>query len=125
MVLTKEDLNSIKDVIKTETGPIKTDLDLVKKDFLVLRGEIKDIVKAETGPIKADVEILRQEMNEFRHDLNALREQIQQLTITLDAFLKRMTDHEEEFTILKGEVRQIKQILKEKLGVEIRGALGW
>ena len=56
--------------------------------------------------------IIEQRMDEFDKKLD-------RLTTTLDNFLKRLTDHEEEFTLLKADVAQIKAVLKEKLGVEI------
>lgn len=93
MSLTKQDLDAIKDLLKTEVG---SDLVLIKRDI-----------------------------KELKTDFSALREQIQALTITLDKFLKRLTDHEEEFTILKSEMKQVKQILKEKLGIEFKGAVNW
>jgi predicted nucleic acid-binding Zn-ribbon protein len=42
-----------------------------------------------------------------------------QLITTLDRFLKRLTDLEDEFTIMKAKIRKIEEVLKEKLGVEI------
>jgi predicted nucleic acid-binding Zn-ribbon protein len=42
-----------------------------------------------------------------------------QLITTLDKFLKRLTDLEDEFTIMKAKIRKIEEVLKEKLGVEI------
>ncbi|MDO8676926.1 MAG: hypothetical protein Q7K16_04790 [Candidatus Azambacteria bacterium] len=60
-----------------------------------------------------------EEIHELSNDVKALREQIQQLTITLDKFVKMMSDYKEEFTILKGEVDKIKSFIKEKFGVEI------
>lgn len=44
---------------------------------------------------------------------------IDRLTATLDKFLKRMTDIEEEFTFLKADLRRIKTVIKEKLGVDL------
>ena len=73
---------------------------------------IREIVQTELTPL--DMRIGRME-----NDVRGLREQIQQLAITLDNFVKIMTDYKEEFTILRSEVDQIKKILKEKLGIEI------
>ena len=39
------------------------------------------------------------------------------LTTTLDKFLKRMTDMEDEFEIMKHNINQLKKIIQEKLGV--------
>ncbi|MDO8555095.1 MAG: hypothetical protein Q7R75_00825 [bacterium] len=52
-------------------------------------------------------------------EIFGLRHEIRQLTTTLDNFLKRLTDHEIEFQILKAEMNKVKLILKEKLGAEI------
>ena len=44
---------------------------------------------------------------------------LQNLMKTLDHFLKRLTDYEDEFRLLKADVDKIKQILKEKLDTEV------
>ena len=41
------------------------------------------------------------------------------LTNTLEKFLQRMTDMEEEFVFMKHDVNRIKAVLREKLGVAI------
>src|SRR6266436_5796567 len=46
-------------------------------------------------------------------------EKLSSLTNTLDRFLKRLTDTEEEFMFMKNDVKRIKAILREKLGVAI------
>lgn len=56
---------------------------------------------------------------ETRKDIAELRESINRLTTTLDAFLKRLTDFEDEFTILKAEVAKMKTFLKKKFGVDL------
>jgi hypothetical protein len=48
-----------------------------------------------------------------------MEQRFDQLITTLDKFLKRLTDLKDEFTIMKAEIRKIKEVLKEKLGVEI------
>src|SRR3989344_2431034 len=50
-------------------------------------------------------------------EINGLRESIQQLTITLDGFVKQLNDRDEEITIMKAELNKIKFVIKEKLGV--------
>jgi hypothetical protein len=44
---------------------------------------------------------------------------IDRLTTTLDKFLKRLTDIEDEFEIMKADINRLKKIIREKLGVEI------
>ena len=103
MTLTKQDLDAIGKVVEKQINPIVLD--------------VKEL--------KTDMVFVKQEIIEIKHDLSGLREQIQALTITLDKFLKRLTDHEEEFTILKSEMKQVKQVLKEKLGIEFKGVANW
>lgn len=38
---------------------------------------------------------------------------------TLDKFLKRLTDMEDEFEIMKHDINQLKKIIQEKLGVNL------
>ena len=48
-----------------------------------------------------------------------INRKIDKLTTTLDKFLKRMTDMEDEFTIMKHDLKRVKSVLKEKLGVDL------
>lgn len=41
------------------------------------------------------------------------------LITTLDNFLKRMTDMEDEFTMMRNDINRLKKVIKEKLGVEL------
>ena len=41
------------------------------------------------------------------------------LTKTLDKFLKRLTDIEDEFTFMKEDLKRVKAVLREKLGVSL------
>lgn len=117
MALTKQDLGSIRGIVKEEIiqeiAPLRKGLEQeIKRSAESLRQEFKMDISSEVIP-------LRHELKELREDVSALREQIQSLTITLDNFLKRLTDREEEFVLLKAEVDQIKSVLKQRLGVEI------
>ena len=60
-----------------------------------------------------------QKLQKVESEISDLRSEIRRLTITLDNFVKMMTDYKEEFIILKGEVDKIKSFIKEKFGVEI------
>lgn len=48
-----------------------------------------------------------------------INQKFDKLTTTLDKFLKRMTDMEDEFEIMKRDINQLKKILKERLGVDL------
>jgi len=48
-----------------------------------------------------------------------ISQKIDKLTTTIDKFLKRLTDLEEEFSLMKAELKRVKAILKEKLGLNL------
>ena len=48
-----------------------------------------------------------------------INRKIDRLVTTLDSFLKRMTDMEDEFTIMKHDLDRVKKVIKEKLGVNL------
>jgi len=71
---------------------------------------------------KTDVKIVqldarlakRMEQMEIR-----ISQKIEKLTTTLDGFLKRMTDMETEFEMMKADLNRVKAILREKLNIAI------
>jgi len=48
-----------------------------------------------------------------------LLEKFNQLTTTLDKILKRLTDFEEEFKFLKEDLKRVKAVIRDKLGVSL------
>ena len=44
---------------------------------------------------------------------------LDELTKTLDKFLKRISDIEEEFVFMKEDLKRVKAVLREKLGVSL------
>lgn len=75
----------------------------------------KDLQGMANGII--DAVDLRFRKVEQRMDL--FDEKLDKLITTLDRFLKQLSDFKDEFVILKSEVDRIKNVLKEKLGVDI------
>lgn len=53
------------------------------------------------------------------NQLVGIEKNIQKLTTTLDVFLKRLDDNEQEFTLLKAKVDKIASFIKERFDVEI------
>lgn len=48
-----------------------------------------------------------------------INQKIDRLINTLDRFLKRVTDVETEFEMMRIDINRMKKIIKEKLGVEL------
>jgi len=49
-----------------------------------------------------------------------LKKEINNVQTLIDAYVKAQEDFKQEFVIIKEEINRIKEILKEKLGVEVR-----
>jgi len=48
-----------------------------------------------------------------------INQKIDRLITTLDKFLKRLSDMEDEFEIMKADINRMKKVIREKLGVEL------
>jgi len=48
-----------------------------------------------------------------------INQKIEKLTTSIDKFLKKATDLEDEFTLMKADIRRVKTVLREKLGVAL------
>ena len=62
---------------------------------------------------------LGKEVREIKAELSEMQQAMRDLTTTLDNFLKRLTDREEEMKLMQADIAKIKAVLKEKLGVEV------
>ncbi|HUZ92471.1 MAG TPA: hypothetical protein VNG29_00540 [Candidatus Paceibacterota bacterium] len=78
-----------------------------------------DAVDKRFDSVDARLSVLESDSKEMKHEMAVLKASIRELTNTLDAFLKRLTDHEGEFELLKREMKFVKKILKEKLHVDL------
>ena len=88
---------------------------LLSEQTKIILGAVDERLQKMEGRLDIKLQAMEQRMD----GKYAKEESVRNLTTTLDNFLKRLTDHEEEFTLLKADVAQIKAVLKEKLGVEI------
>lgn len=60
---------------------------------------------------EVDKKLVRMEMR--------INQKIEKLTTTLDKFLKRLADLEDEFTMMKLDINRLKKVIREKLGVDL------
>jgi uncharacterized protein YunC (DUF1805 family) len=94
-----------------------TKMTLDKLALMIGRGF--NAVDGRLDKVDASLVVLEVDMKEVKGDIAATKTGIRELINTLDAFLKRLTDREEEFTILKREMGLVKKILKEKLQIDV------
>lgn len=69
--------------------------------------------------LEIDISLIGDDVRDVKQRISRLEEKVGDLVATLDAFLKRLTDREEEFTIMKRELGIMKAVFKEKLNVDI------
>ncbi len=86
----------------------------------ITKKDLEEILDKKFGQYQAAIiEAVDYKFQKVDDEISGLRQEIRRLTTTLDNFLKRLTDHEDEFKILKAEVDQIKAVFKEKFNIEI------
>lgn len=108
--ITKKDLEEILDKKLEE----KLDQKLTQYQTAIIEAVDFKFQKTDTK-----INILTEKVITLEQRMDGFDRKLDRLTTTLDNFLKRLTDREDEFTILKAEVDQIKAVFKEKFGVEI------
>jgi hypothetical protein len=83
----------------------------------VIISAVESMLNKQKDELKADINNVRDELYIVRDELKAEINSVQSL---IDGYVKAQEDFKQEFVIMKEEVRQMKQIFKDKLGVEIR-----
>ena len=83
--------------------------------------DIKDqIVKEVKGLLAEQTAIILDAVDQKIKSLDlSFNQKLDNLITTLDSFLKRMTDMEEEFTMMRHDLSRVKKVIKEKLGVDL------
>ncbi len=85
-------------------------LDDTRKELYIIRNELKADIKNTENSLREEIYIVRDELKTDIHNTQAL----------IDGGVKSQEDSKQEFVIVKAEVKQMKQVFKQKLGVEIR-----
>jgi archaellum component FlaC len=97
---------------------------ITKKDIQNLLTEqtavILDAVDERLSGVRVDMASMEERIDKKIEALDLkFTEKFDKLTTTLDNFLKRMTDIEDEFAMMRNDINRIKKTIKEKLGVEL------
>ena len=83
--------------------------EITKKDLEELGTTLVEAMDVRFTRVERQIDLLEEKFEK----------RFSELTETLDHFLKRLTDFDDEFTIMKSGVRRMKEVIKEKLGVDI------
>ena len=69
--------------------------------------------------VAQDIRILAAVDKRLERTEERFAKSLDDLIKTLDRFLKRVTDIEEEFTFMKEDLKRVKAVIREKLGVSL------
>ena len=101
----------------------QTSQTIVKAVDFVLKKQLGGI-KTDVSGLKEDIEIIRIDIRGLKKETSSMEERlgkkIDSVQTLIDGYVKAQEEFKQEFVIMKEEVKQIKLILKQKLGVEIR-----
>ncbi len=90
----------------------------MKKEKFITEKYLDKRLSQQTQVIIAAVDgILEKRLEKVK---NELKKDINNVQILIDGYVKAQEDFKQEFVIMKEEVKQMKKVLKEKLGVEIK-----
>ena len=80
-------------------------------------------VNAELSEIRADIGInkvnIQEGFKEAKAERAELKKKIEETYSAVDGFIKVVDRLEQEFTLMKEDVRKIKEAIKEKLGIDL------
>ena len=106
------------DIKETFTEIMEPFSNAVKEDFNQIDKKL-DEAKKERSELKTDVVSLKVEFQEVKSDLAEIKENIGNTFTKLDEFLVLYRKLDQEFTMMKEDIRRVKKIIKEKLGVNL------
>ncbi|MBI2053991.1 MAG: hypothetical protein HYT36_01490 [Candidatus Staskawiczbacteria bacterium] len=97
---------------------------ITKKEIQELLREqttvILDAVDEKLSGVKINMVDLEERIEKKIETLDLkFTEKFDKLATSLDNFLKRLIDKEDEFTIIKEDINKMKKVIKEKLGVDL------
>ena len=75
--------------------------------------------KKEREELKTNVVSLKVGLQEVKSDLAEIKENIGNTFTKLDEFLVLYKKLDQEFTVMKEDIRRVKEAIKEKLGVDL------
>lgn len=100
-------------ILRAVDAKVSTQDQKIESRFAALDRHLEERLVAQDIRILAAVDRRLEKMEE------RFAKSLDDLTKTLDKFLKRLTDIEEEFTFMKEDLKRVKAVIREKLGVSL------
>jgi len=83
----------------------------------VIVNAVDVILEKRLKEVRIDISGINQNMEKMEE---RLEKKIDNVQILIDGYVKAQEDFKQEFVIMKQEMKQMKKVIKEKLGIEIR-----
>jgi hypothetical protein len=103
----RDELYTVRDELKQDVGKVKNEL---YKELYIVRNELKEEMQEVKTGLDEKIDGVE----------SRLGEKIDGVYTLVDGYVKTQEDSKQEDVIVKEELKQIKQVIGEKLGVEIR-----
>lgn len=115
----KEDIKEVvTEALEPFAGAIKEDFDRVDERFNKV-DERFEKVDERFEKIETTLIAVVEDLKEARKERQNLEKRINETYNAVDGFIKVVTKLDEEFTVMKEDVKKIKDVIKEKLGVDL------
>lgn len=125
-LIKKEDLKkALTEALEPFADSIKGDFNRVDERFNQVDERFERIDERFEGVdrrlqnISTTVANLEVDMKEIKPEIKETREIMNNLFNRIDKFLLKLETLDQEFTIIKEDIRRVKEVIKEKLGVDL------
>lgn len=79
----------------------------------------KEDVSALAANIGVDLTNIKEDLREARRERQGLESRINETYVAVDGFIKVVDKLETEFVVIKEDLKRVKEVIKEKLGVDL------
>lgn len=84
-----------------------------------MNNELTQYLSGRFDKIDVDLVNIKQDLKEAKQERKDLKNRINETYNAVDGFIKIVTKLEDEFAALKEDLKRVKLVIKEKLGVDI------
>jgi len=110
------------DYNKNMDQDLKETLNKITEDLSGIKNDIS-VIKTDVDSIKIDVSVNKTNISfgfeEAKNERAVIKKRIDDTYNSVDGFVKVVTKLQDEFTLLKQDLIRIKEVIKEKLGVDL------
>lgn len=115
----KEDIKeAVTEALEPFAGAIKEDFDRVDERFDQIDDKFKQSDER-FNKIEITLIAIVEDLKEARKERQNLEKRINETYNAVDGFVKVVDKLETEFTVIKEDLKRVKEVIKEKLGVDL------